>query len=140
MNTLFSIDNRFDCQKIPLLFYVIFDWLKGHQANIVQLIEAKFDLKVLKPPIIENKRKIKDCFHLLVTQQLNNTRKNINEALNKNIKIKCYLKRDIKQERLDNPGKTIKYTLRNMFCLYPWMIRGDFVSKNIYVYSLLLNR
>ena len=93
------MDNRFDLNKMLVLLYIIFDWLKNYQNDILLIIQRKHNIEVMEPPKITNKRTGKNCIHLLITRQIVNERQTINERIKAAINIQCYISRDLKQEK-----------------------------------------
>ena len=143
LKAFFEMDNRFDLNKMYVLLYLVFDWLKKFQNDILLIIQRKHNIEVMETPKIANVRTGKNCIHLLITRQITNERQTINERLKAAINIQCFISRDLKQERKNNPGKEIKSEKRDIKCIHPYMIRGDFVSNlslycvNIYVSHLM---
>jgi hypothetical protein len=131
------IDNEYDLLKIVVVLHIIFDWFKGSEhKNIMDLLEVKFPIKILNVPKITNKRSVYHCIHLLITKVLTNERKNINNNLLSAIKIRVYVTREKEKSKVDENGKKILivHPVRQHFCVYPWMIRGNFVSNNRHSY------
>ena len=110
-------------QPLSLLF------LKNYQNDIVNLIQNKHNIEVMRPPKLAHIRTGKNCIHLLITRQITNERQTINERIKAAIHIKCYVSRDLTQERQNNPGIEIQSEKRTKKIIYPYMIRGDFVSN-----------
>ena len=50
LKAFFEMDNRFDLNKMYVLLYLVFDWLKNYQNNIVNLIQNKHNIEVMLPP------------------------------------------------------------------------------------------
>ena len=123
VKSLSLIDNHFELHKIVLLLHVIFDWLPNYQDKIIDLMEEKFPIKILKVPKINNKRSKCHCMHLLITKVITNERKIINSHLKNSIGIKVFITKEV------TPGVTSKINRRLHHCIHPWMIRGNFVSK-----------
>ena len=119
------IDNKYDLHKIVLLLHIIFDWLVDYQQCIMELMEIKFPIKLLKVPKITNKRSRKHCMHLLITKVITLERKIINTNLSNTIGIKVYITREHQKEN----EIIVKNETRTRYCIYDWMIRGAFVSK-----------
>lgn len=94
---------------------------------MVELIQEKFSIEKLKPPKVAGKRQTLDCMHLLVTQMVVNKRKVLNAAFKKAFGIRCVSTKSDKTQKKDKNVIPEKAN-RKKKCIYPWMIRGDFVS------------
>jgi hypothetical protein len=128
LKAFFEMDNRFDLNKMFVLLYLVFDWLNNYQNDIVLIIQRKHMVEVMEPPKMAHTRTGKNCVHLLITRMITNERQTINERIKAALNIQCFISRDLKQERKDNPGKEIKSVTRKIKTIHPYMIRGDFVS------------
>jgi hypothetical protein len=128
------INNEQELHKIQLLLNIIFDWLPDYQKSIMDLMEIKFPIKILKVPLKSHKRSAYHCIHLLITKVMTQERKNINKNLNSAIGIKVYMTREKNKGKIDSVGNKIivKHPDRVHHCIYPYMIRGNFVSNNFY--------
>jgi hypothetical protein len=127
------INNEQELHKIQLLLNIIFDWLPNYQKSIMDLMEIKFPIKLLKVPLKSHKRSAYHCIHLLITKVMTLERKNINKNLNSAIGIKVYMTREKNKGKIDSAGNKIivKHPDRVHRCIYPYMIRGNFVSNNL---------
>lgn len=125
MHSICSISTLKDCNKLVLLLYIVFDWMGNYQIQIIDLMEQKYSIELMKPPTVMGKRRILHCVHLLVTQMVNNERKVLNDAIRKTFGIHILLTKFEKKEKKEG---TVNKAFRLKKCIYPWMIRGEFVS------------
>ena len=135
-------NNEQELNKIVLLLHIIFDWLPDYQKNIMDLMEIKFPIKILKvPSITPKKRSVYHCMHLIITKVMTQERKNMNSNLFRAIGIKVYITREKMKGKIDSSGNKIinKHPDRVHNCIYPYMIRGNFVSNNIYEFINFFN-
>lgn len=132
IHSICSIQSEHDCSKLVLLLYIIFDWLGVYQLSIISLLEERFSIQLINPPIIPGKRRTLHCIHLLVTQMVTNERRILNDSINKTFGIRILLTKSDKKEK-----KMVTEDASNRLkkCVYPWMIRGNFVS----IYYLFYN-
>ena len=137
VNSLLIINNEHDLHKIVLLLHIIFDWIPNYQKLIMDLLEIKFPIKILSVPTITKKRSGYHCMHLLITKVMTQERKTINKNLFLAIGIKVYVTREKQKGKIDSSGNKINvnHPERVQRCIYPYMIRGNFVSKNLYLFS-----
>jgi hypothetical protein len=129
------IDNEHDLHKIVFVLHIVFDWFDNYHKCIMDLLEIKFPIQMLNVPKITNQHSSFHCIHLLITKVIAQERKTINNNLKKAIGIKVYVTREKEQCcKLDENGKKILvlHPIRNRYCIYPWMIRGTFVSNNLH--------
>ena len=125
------ITDQSDLYKIVYVLFLAFDYFPNYQTSIMELMEVKFQITIMKVPKLTNKRSTYHCIQKLITKVITKERKSINKNLDLAIGIQVYNTREKMASEVDenNKKKKVVHEPRQHFCIYPYMIRGTFVSN-----------
>ena len=112
------------CKKLMTLFYLVFDHevLKNYQKTIADHIETIHNVKFIVPVKDGHNRQRQHCLVSLVSHELNTQRNNLIKHALSTLGLKFQLKREPGTFNPTDPK-------RKKFYLYPYMIKGNLVSR-----------
>ena len=125
------ITDASDLYKIVYVLFLVFDYFPNLHISIMELMEVKFQIILLKVPKITKQHSTYHCIQKLITKVITKERKSINKNLDLAIGIMVYNTREKLASEVDENKnkKKVVHPRWKHFCIYPYMIRGTFVSN-----------